>query len=293
MMKRTEMKFKSKGIRGCYLTRRPRMEYDRNYVANHFVDVTHLPFSRTSVCDRGCRDDKRLSRYLKNWFKKQVGKSVDDVFHNFKSLGWDNTNDMYYYWEWYVRLYDRRWDYYPDENGCLTAWSQDEIESSPKEREEDEDGEDFKPKAKRPKASEKRLTRKHLEYNDSVKVPDMGVRNSHDVHPELMGKFYIEHHNKVIKYPVYHIKFPPNPEYKTFSGYGSYYAWSNTLWRDYIPVKIKGLYKEERKYIQHHLESKVVTKFNTKEQIHEAEVIRKDLGYGELQPCVRRTDVKD
>ena len=286
------MKFKSKGIKGRYLTRRLSMEYDRNYVANHFKDVTHLSFSRTSACDWDDRNDKRLPHYLKRWFKKQVGKSIDDVFHDFKNLGWNNTSDMYYYWGRYVRN-NQWWDYYADENGCLTAWSQDEIESSPKEREEDEDGEDFKPKAKRPKASEKRLTRKHLEYNDSVKVPDMGVRNSHDVHPELMGKFYIEHHNKVIKCPVYHIKFPPNPEYKTFSGYGSYYAWSNTLWRDYIPVKIKGLYKEERKYIQHHWESKVVTKFNTKEQILEAEVIRKDLGYGELQPCVRRTDVKD
>ena len=105
---------------------------------------------------------------------KQVGKSIDVVFHDFKSLGWDNNSDMYSYWEWYVSLYDQRWNYYADENGCLTAWSWDETESSPKEEDENEDGKEFKSKAKRPKASDKRLTRKLLEHNDSVKVPDMG-----------------------------------------------------------------------------------------------------------------------
>lgn len=292
-MKRTAMKFKSKGIKGSYLTHRPKVKYDRNFVINHYADVTHLPFSRTSACEKGRREDKCLTRYLKRWLKKQVEKSVDDVFHDFNNLGWNNTCDMYYYWERYVHINDQWWDYYADENGCLTEWTRDKIETSPEEEDEDEDGEEFKHKAKRPKASDKRLTRKHLEYNDSVKVPDMGVRNSHDVHPELMGEFYIKYHHKVIKCPVYHIKYPLNPEYKTFSGYGSYYAWSNTLWREYIPVKIKGLYKEERKYIQHHWESKVVTKFNIKEQILEAEVIRKDIGYGELQPYVRRIDVRD
>ena len=292
-MKRTEMKFKSKGINGRYLTRRPRMKYDRNYVINHYADVTHLPFSRTSACEKGRREDKCLTRYLKRWLKKQVGKSVDDVFHDFKHLGWNNTCDMYYYWERYVHINDHWWDYYTDENGCLTEWTRDKIETSPEEEDEDEDGEEFKHKAKRPKASDKRLTRKHLEYNDSVKVPDMGVRNSHDAHPELMGEFYIEHHHKVIKCPVYHIKYPLNPEYKTFSGYGSYYTWSNTFWYDYVPVKIKGLYYEELKYIQHHWESKVVTKLNTKEQILEAEIIHKDIGYGELQPCIRRGDVRE
>jgi len=292
-MKRTEKKFKSKGIKGHGYTHCVRLNYDRNFVAHHCGDATHLPFSRTSFPEFDRRGDKRIYRYLNRWFKKQVGKSVNVVFHDFKNLGWVNTYDMYSYWECYVHINDLWWDYYADENGCLTEWTRDKIETSPEEEDEDEDGEEFKHKAKRPKASDKRLTRKHLEYNDSVKVPDMGVRNSHDVHPELMGEFYIKYHHKVIKCPVYHIKYPLNPEYKTFSGYGSYYAWSNTLWREYIPVKIKGLYKEERKYIQHHWESKVVTKFNIKEQILEAEVIRKDIGYGELQPYVRRIDVRD
>ena len=83
-MRRTEKKLKSKGIKGCELTRRVSVGYDRNYVARYFKDVKHLPFSRTSSCDRDRRYDKRLSHYLNRWFMKQVGKSIDNVFHNFK-----------------------------------------------------------------------------------------------------------------------------------------------------------------------------------------------------------------
>lgn len=287
-MKCTEKKFKAKGIKGRFHTHSLFGKYDRNYVASQFNDVTHLPFSRTSA-RRDARDDMHLDRYLNNWFKKQVGKSVDVIFHNFKCLGWDSTWDMYYYWDMYVREYDQQWYYYVGDNGCLTPASWNIYDSKPDDNgDEDEENEDEKPKAVRRHASEKRLTRKLLEYNDSVRVLDMGERDSHIAHPELMGEFYIEFHHKVIKCPVYHIKYPLNPEYTTFT----YYRMPNTFWYDYIPVKIKGLYHEERKFVQHHWETKVVSKFNTKEQILEAEIIHNDNGYGELQPCVRRGDVR-
>lgn len=118
-MKRTEKKLKSKGIKGHVFTRRLGVGYDRNYVANRFKDVAYLPFSRASRSEWDCRRNVRVFHYLNRWFDKQLGKPVDDVFHNFKNLGWKSVRDMYYYWDRYVRVEDRSWDYHADENGCL------------------------------------------------------------------------------------------------------------------------------------------------------------------------------
>ena len=285
-MKRTEKKLKTKGIKGHGFTHDLCEKYDRNYLAKSGTGFIHLPFSRCAPSDWDWKRNVRLCNYLNRWFDKQVGKSVDDVFHSFKMLGWKSSHDMYYYWDWYVRAEHYRKNYYYciDENGYLMPGSENTNYSTPKSVGGSKDEDDGKPKAKRYHVSDKRLTRKHLEYNASVKVPDMGVRNSFYAELKLMGEFYIKYNHKVIKCPVYHYMFPLNPKYEYFTTY--------QLPETYVPVKILGPYREELKYVQHHWDTKVVTEFNSREQILEAEVKHHDIGCGELQPCVRRNDAE-
>lgn len=293
-MRRTEKKLKSKGIKGCDHTRRVSVGYDRNYVARYFKDVTHLPFSRTSSCDRDRRYDKRLSHYLKRWFMKQVGKSIDDVFHNFKRLGWDNTYDMYYYWNWYVRVDDHLWDYYIDENGCLAPSILNSFDYTLKDKESDEgDAKEEKKTAVRRRASEKRLTRKFLEHNESIDVFKSDCRLfSRDEYAKYMGTFYVEYKNIVIKFPVYYLSFPQNPEYKKYTWRNSWQYYRNEPYLNYVPVTILGIYREVLKFERHHWNTKIETKFNEKEQILEAEIINYDTGPGKLIPHINKSEAR-
>ena len=293
-MKRTEKKLKSKGIKGCYLTHRDCMGYDRNYVARYFNDVTHLPFSRTSSCDWDRRYDKRLSHYLKHWFKNQVGKTIDDVFRSFTSLGWDNTCDMYYYWNRYVCEDDQGWDYYIDENGCLTPASWNINDSTPENKENDEeDDKEENTTAVRRHASEKRLTRPFLEHNESIDVFESDCRLiSRDEYAKYMGTFYVEYKNKVIKIPVYYLSFSENPEYKKYTWRNSWQYYRNEPYLNYVPVTILGIYREELKFERHHWNTKIETTFNEKEQILEAEIINYDTGPGKLIPHINKSEAR-
>ena len=270
-MKRTEKKLRSKGIK----TYKPKArfyychKYYRAFVANHLGDATFVPFSRTSMMDDWERDDHinhSLRHYLKRFFRKQVGKNVDEVFHDFRKLGWKHSYEMHYYWEKYVDPHFHRFHYSIDDNGCLVRPTQQNHSSPPYKNDKMEKNEE-KPKAKRPRASEKRLTRKHLEHNESVITANVSEDGYGSASPGLLGKMYVEHEHKVIEHNVYLVKVPYNPHHHT-------------------PVSVLGLYREERRYYYDCVTTQIVTTFNKKEQILEAQIVQDKSESGELIPCI-------
>ena len=286
-MKRTEKKLKSKGIKThkpsrahaywCY-------KYDRNYVAKCEKEITHLPFSRGS---RRCmwmfwdeHPNVFLYCYLSTFFRKRIGKNVDEVFREFTHLGWKHSYDMYFYWNNYMSPHRRYSLYFIDDDGNLACNSSENGHSKINLDIADEKVE--KPKTVRRHASEKRLIRKQLEHNESVKVPRIGKNGSKDPYPEFIGTFFVEYKHKVIKAPVYHINYPMRPEYKTFSRRNS----DNYYIRGFTPVKILGRYREELKFEQHYWRTSIITKFNEKEKILDAEIVNYDTGSGELIPTI-------
>lgn len=273
-MKRTEKKLKSKGIK----THKPTnahacswFKYNRNFVANHLGDATFVPFSRGSMrYDRLSSWDhpnRFLRHYLEKFFHKQIGKIVYEVFYDFCGLGWKHSYDMYSYWEEYVNPNHPRGCYSIDANGCLVSPTKENRLSPPSGFDDDTDEDDEKPEPKRPKASEKRLTRKLLEYNESIittKIADDGYGNAVS---GLLGEMYVENEHKVEKRNVYLVKVPHNPSKQT-------------------PVTLLGLYREERHFYHDSVTSRIETTFNEKEKIYEAEIIRDKRDSGELIPCI-------
>lgn len=288
-MKRTEKKLKSKGIKAhkpssaraywCY-------KYDRNYVAKCEEEITHLPFSRASKRSGWMlwyeHPNISLWHYLKTcFFPKHVGMNINEVFHDFSELGWKNSHDMYYYWDEFVDSHCI-YCYQVTEDGCLQSPPSKNRSSPSFASVNTNDNDEEKPKAVRRHASEKRLIRKQLEHNESVKVPCIDKNGSKDPYPEFMGTFFVEHKHKVIKVPVYHINYPVRPEYKTFSWRSS----NNYYIRGFTPVKILGRYREELKFEQHYWRTTIVTQFNEKEKILDAEIVNYDTGPGELTPSI-------
>ena len=272
-MKRTEKKLKSKGIK----TYKPKAryylcyKYDRALIANHMGDATFVPFSRTSMeGDRWERDDHtnhRLHHYLKKFFRKHVGKVVDEVFHDFCRLGWKHSYEMYYYWDWYVDSHYPRFCYSIDGDGCLVSPAAEIRSSPPNEIADVEDEEQEKPKAKRPHASEKRLTRTQLDHNESIIKANIEDGGYGDANPGLLGEMFVKIDHVVVKRNVYLIKPPHDP-------------------RSHTPVPLLGTYKEERRFYYHSVKNRIETVFNEKKQILEATLIRDKSESGELIPCI-------
>ena len=243
-MKRTEKKLKSKGIKAhkpssaraywCY-------KYDRNYVAKCEEEITHLPFSRGS---RRCmwmfwdeHPNVFLYCYLSTFFRK---------------------ND-------YMSPHRRYSLYFIDDNGNLACNSSENGYS--KINLDIDDDKVEKPKAVRRHASDKRLTRKHLDFNESIitnKIEGGGYGNAR---PGELGKMYVELNHKVVKRKVYLVKTPQNP-------------------RIYSPIKLLGLYKEERRYYHKSVITRIETTFNKKELMLEANIIQDMSNSGELIPCI-------
>ena len=271
-MKRTEKKLKSKGIK----THKPNRaqaywcyKYDRNYVAKCEEEITHLPFSRGS---RRCmwmfwdeHPNLFLYCYLSSFFRKRIGKNVDDVFREFTHLGWKHSYDMYFYWNDYMSPHRRYSLYFIDDNGNL-ACNFNENANSKIGLNIDEDMEE-KPKATRYHASDKRLTRKHLNYNEAVITKEIEGYGYGNAYPGELGEMYIQLNHKVVKRKVYLVKTPQNP-------------------RIYSPIKLLGLYKEERRYYHKSVTNQIVTRFNKKEQMLEAEIIQNTKDCAELIPCI-------
>ena len=269
-MKRTEKKLKSKGIK----THKPNRahaywcyKYDRNYVANHQGDVSFLPFSRGSRRIMWMWWDEHpnlfLYCYLSSFFRKHIGKNVDEVFREFTHLGWKHSYDMYFYWDEYVSP-RRYFGYFVDESGNLGYKSRRDAYSRPQPTQDIDD--DEMPKvARKPKS--KRLTRKHLDHNESIiaaKVEDGGYG---DANPGLLGEMFVEIDHKVVKRDVYLVKSPYNP-------------------CTHKPVPLLGTYKEERRFYYHSVKNRIETVFNEKEQVLEATLVRDNSESGELIPCI-------
>lgn len=237
-MQRTEKYLKSKGIK----THKPTFahaywmyKYDRNYVANHWGDADIIPFSRGSWRSKWVETyehpNRFLRHYLERYFCKQVGRNVDDVFREFCKFGWNHMYDMYFYWEQFVDPDYPQTCYQIDNNGLLTQpckpvkhkhlcdWNISGL------FDDDEDDEYYKPIPKRPRASEKRLTRKQLEYNEKVIAAKNAV-SCYSYGHELLGELYVEIKHKVSKCKVFLKPFPVH-------------YWS------YVPVKVMGIYREE------------------------------------------------
>ena len=238
-MQRKEKYLKSKGIK----THKPtwshafgEYKYDRTYVASHWGDANFVPFSRSSRRSKWVSSyehpNRCLRHYLERYFCKQVGRDVDDVFRGFGKLGWNHLYDMYYYWEYYVDPDYPKTCYQIDDDGRLTPpckpakhkylwyWNTSYLFDD-----DDDDDEYYKPVAKRPRASDKRLTRKELEHNEKVIAANNGEWKNY-IQPRLLGEFFIERNHKVVKCEVYLTQ----PFY---------------LPQDYVPVKILGIYNEE------------------------------------------------
>lgn len=271
-MKRTEKKLKSKGIKTytpkaryylCY-------KYNRAFVANHWGDATFVPFSRTSMAgDRWERDDHInhfLRHYLKRFFRKQVGKDANEVFNEFAHLGWKNSSDMYFYWNHFIS--PRHWyGYYINEDGKIDYNSRGSVHTRHKVKHNIDDDEEEKPKPIRRHASDKRLTRKHLDYNETIITKEIEKGGYGNAYPGELGEMYVELNHKVVKRKVHLVRTPHNP-------------------RIYSPITLLGLYKEERRFYHNSMSYKIVTKFNEKEQILEAEIIQDNSNSGELIPCI-------
>ena len=271
-MKRTEKKLKSKGIKAhkpssaraywCY-------KYDRNYVAKCEEEITHLPFSRGSKRSGWMlwyeHPNVFLYCYLSTFFRKRIGKNVDEVFREFTHLGWKHSYDMYFYWNDYMSPHRRYSLYFIDDNGNLACNSSENGYS--KINLDIDDDKVEKPKAVRRHASDKRLTRKHLDFNESIitnKIEGGGYGNAR---PGELGEMYVELNHKVVKRKVYLVKTPQNP-------------------RIYSPIKLLGLYKEERRYYHKSVITRIETTFNKKELMLEANIIQDMSNSGELIPCI-------
>ena len=265
-MKRTEKKLKSKGIKThkpsrahaywCY-------KYNRNYVANHLGDVSFLPFSRSSRRIEWMWWDEHpnlfLLCYLNSFFRKRIGKIVDEVFREFVQLGWKHSFDMYFYWDYYVSSLPC-FGYFVDEGGRLDYKSR-EYGHSHRDMDDDE-----MPKKKR-KHKSNHLTRKHLDHNESIITANIEDGGYGEANPGLLGEMYIEISHKVVKRNVYLVKPPHNPCKHT-------------------PIQLLGRYKENRSYYYHSVKNRIETKFNEKEQILEATIIQDATESGELIPCI-------
>lgn len=271
-MKRTEKKLKSKGIKTYMPKARYCLcfKYNRAFVANHLGDAPFVPFSRTSMegdwWEWDDHDNHFLLHYLKRFFRKQVGKNVNEVFHRFSKLGWKHSHEMYYYWEKYVNPRLSRFRYSIDDNDCLVSPTQQNYSSSPYQI--DMEKEKDKPKAKHPRASKKQLTRKHLEHNESIITTTIADKGYGSVPPGLLGTMYVEDKHNVIERNVYLVKVPHNPLI-------------------YTPVRIFGLYREERSYYHNAVTTRIETVFNKKEQILEAKIIQDKSDSCELVPCIK------
>lgn len=173
-MKRKGTKFHSKKLKSHVPSNSHAyyfFKYDRNYVAAHYGDINHVPFSCGSrrmgfFCWYEHPND-RLWAYLNRYMVKQVGRKLDDVFHDFSMLGWKCTAEMYHYWTGFVGGRIRH--YHADADGYMCAvpssadaslfddWDDDWDDWD----EFDENDEYLMMYAQKP-LSEKRLVRRHL-----------------------------------------------------------------------------------------------------------------------------------
>ena len=196
-MKRTEKKLKSKFGHSCKFhwveTCRWLMKYDRKYVAHHFGDARHLPFSRGNSGDyHACWFSCKMENYIERFLLKHVGMDADMVFHQFSKLGWRNTRDMYKMWRRHVAPWYR---FYVSEEGILKdGWHGDDAVEQPEESEES--------------LITEKLTPSQMLHNSKVEVPSIKccehmLRNG--IYAGRMGKFYVEYEGRVILCQVYHV----------------------------------------------------------------------------------------
>lgn len=154
-------------------------KFDRNYVASHYGDANHVPFN----C--GCRrkgyeywyenPNVRLWAYLNRFMHKQIGRKMDDVFHDFSQLGWRNSSEMYHYWSGFTK--SRRSEYYADKDGYMRFvpyspyriatwyyydWDYWDDSDYEEEEEKEDSNETYLLKYARKPSSEKRLVRRKL-----------------------------------------------------------------------------------------------------------------------------------
>ena len=123
-MKREEAKINAKGMKSHIPSNRHAnyfFKYDRNYVAAHYGDINHVPLScgsrRVGFFWGYEHPNCRLWAYLNRFMVKQIGRKMDDVFHDFSQLGWKRTTEMYHYWSGFVG--SNRCEYYADEDGYM------------------------------------------------------------------------------------------------------------------------------------------------------------------------------
>ena len=248
-MKRTEKKLKEKGYKAL---EHYSLKYDRSFVARHYGDATHVPFSRGCVDEwYKSRPNERVWKYLKGFFRKQAGKKLDVVYHNFCQLGWKTTFEREYFWEYFIVG-----GYYMDEylypflmrqvgkkiddvyeEFCQLGWKStyimnDHWESFIKygifrlsddgvllleENASTTNKDDSEEKATKRRASSSRLTREQLEHNEREKRRFARESKNHqpsEKYAELVGSFYIEYGHKVILCPVYYrIVSPQTPAF--------------------------------------------------------------------------------
>lgn len=239
-MKRTENKLKAKGFKTHAPFCRAHLwqKYDRNHVVLHYGDVKHLPFSRGpysfEVSDGWY--NKGLYNYLMRFLRKQVGKKLDVIFHEFKGLGWKSSKEMYYYWSWVVEIeLEEKWGNYQLSDEGVLLMKRKDIRNK---QEKTETTSSSMP------AAEKKLSRKQLAYNEKVNWASILLRNmkmdrcikSTDkyIFSYMMGKFYVEYENQVFLCPVYRIALP---KYSNFGFIERYYH--------YRPIKILGRNRRE------------------------------------------------
>ena len=137
-MRRTENRLKSKGIKAKNFSNAyacKGIKYKRHYVARKYGDAKRLPFSRGSWAPYADWDwNPRVYHCLYGFLRKQVGKTVDVVFHLYCKLGWKNSEAMYYYWCWIVddelMPYTRNGDLYVSDDGLLLCNEQDAVQQS-------------------------------------------------------------------------------------------------------------------------------------------------------------------
>lgn len=147
-------------------------KYDRYYVAAHYGDINHVPFScgsrRVGFFFWYEHPNARLWTYLNRYMGKQIGRKLDDVFHDFSQLGWKRTNEMYHYWTGFVG--DQFQQYHADADGymCAVPSSGDiSFDDDWDDWDNDENDEYLMKYAQKP-SSERRLVRQHL-YQDLLK----------------------------------------------------------------------------------------------------------------------------
>lgn len=162
--------------------------------------------------DRGWHKAKKLYRYLSRWFKKQVGRNVDDVFHDFKEMGhWGGSLTMYSFWErYFIKPTDTAIAYYTrckhnrhytsDENNCLIGVN--DLEVSPYSDEELE------------YVEHNRKTLEHIPEYGEVLVGGC-LKKKYPQNKFFLGDFYVwdEDCNAFKIHRLYHFDKEPDDSY--------------------------------------------------------------------------------